>query len=64
MCYLDVAADAEGLFPRGEEGVRHLLRGGLDLLLHLLLCDTLGGCMRTKRRRPIGQAIISGSSSD
>lgn len=41
MCYLDVAADAEGLLLRGEEGVRHLLRGGLDLLLYLLLGDNL-----------------------
>lgn len=41
MCYLDVPADAERLLLRGEERVRHLLRGGLDLLLNLLLGDTL-----------------------
>lgn len=42
MCYLDVATDAEALPLGGEEGVGHLLRGGLDLLLHLLPGDTLG----------------------
>jgi len=41
MCYLDVAADAEGLPLGWEEGVCHLLRGGLDGLLDLLLGDTL-----------------------
>lgn len=39
--YLDVAADAERLLLGREEGVGHLLRGGLDLLLYLLLGDTL-----------------------
>lgn len=54
MCYLDVAADAEGLPLGGEEGVRHLLRGGLNGLLDLLLGDTLmqkGGCREHTRDR-------------
>lgn len=41
MCYLDVATDTEALPLGGEEGVSHLFRGGLDLLLNLLLGDTL-----------------------
>lgn len=41
MCYLDVATDAEALPLGREERVSHLLRGGLDLLLDLLLGDTL-----------------------
>ena len=41
MCYLDVAANAEALPLGGEEGVQHLLRCGLHLLLHLLLGETL-----------------------
>lgn len=41
MCYLDVAADPERLLLRREERVGHLLRGGLNLLLYLLLGDTL-----------------------
>lgn len=41
MCYLDVPADAEVLLASGEERVRHLLSGGLDLLLHAFLRDNL-----------------------
>lgn len=55
MCYLDVAADAEGLPLGGEEGVRHLLRGGLDGLLDLLLGDTLHTGRENTRHGEMGR---------
>lgn len=51
MCYLDVATDAEALPLGGEERVGHLLRGGLDLLLDLLLGDTLIIIITSKERK-------------
>ena len=41
MCYLDVAADAEGLPAGREERVQHLFGGGLYRLLRLLPLNTL-----------------------
>lgn len=51
MCYLDVATDAEALPLGGEEGVGHLLRGGLDLFLDLLPGDTLQIKCSKKRKK-------------